>query len=131
MKDIRMAEFCDSTEVAVRNSPEELKKLHSRGSLTWDEYHILLNIRIGRLRICDVRDVAPTSIPSKYGQGSEEAGEELIPDPDYAAKKKEYDRRENYRKRVKNMKRYFIKSAAQKLIASESSQPLHDHPEKG
>ena len=103
MKDIRMAEFCDSAECAVQNSPAELKRLCTRGEVTEGEYEMLLGLRNGESGAADVPEIGRVSAG---GAGIDEAstgnGKES------PEGQREGDRREAFKKRAERIKRHFV-----------------------
>lgn len=100
LKDIRMAEYCDYAECAVQNSPAELKRLHTRGELTEEEYGVLLGLWSGKTGAADMAEIVPT-----LGVGTEEAS--TGNSEERSREQKEFGRREAFRKRLERMKRHF------------------------
>lgn len=73
MKDIRMAEYCDSAECAVQNSPKELERLRSRNEITTEEYKLLVELSTGKTSAADLPEAAVAELA--HPEGPEEVKE--------------------------------------------------------
>ena len=111
MKDVHMAIYCDFAAWRVQNCPEELKRLHSRGELSSEEYKLLSGLWTGEVRATDMLETVPTvetwpGVREAMEEGAINPENESIADSTENIQKiKEFDRREAFRKRVEEMKR--------------------------